>query len=148
MIVLPESVCIFTRPKPTVMPNSPDYSAPMEQNNEMSSLASVMGKAVQNGYTESFKVTRSGLTPQSEPEQSYAPEQVQVVNFYRFEGESDPADNSIMYQIETQDGKKGVLVDAYGPYADEKTNKFMQQVEDIQKKTVKPEGDVPQDEAA
>lgn len=119
------------------MQNSPDYSAPIEQNNEMNSLANVMGKAVKNGYTESFKVTRNGLTPDSEPEKSYAPEQVQVVNFYRFEGESDPADNSIMYQIETQDGRKGVLVDAYGTYADEKVNKFMQQVEDIQKKTVK-----------
>lgn len=103
----------------------------------MNSLANVMGKAVKNGYTESFKVTRNGLTPDKEPETSYAPEQVQVVNFYRFEGESDPADNSIMYQIETQDGRKGVLVDAYGTYADEKVNKFMQQVEDIQKKTVK-----------
>lgn len=119
------------------MQNSPDYSAPIEQNNEMNSLANVMGKAVKNGYTESFKVTRNGLTPDSEPEKSYAPEQVQVVNFYRFEGESDPADNSIMYQIETQDGRKGVLVDAYGTYADEKVNKFMQQVEDIQKKTEK-----------
>lgn len=119
------------------MQNSPDYSAPQEQSNEMNSLANVMGKAVKNGYTESFKVTRNGLTPDKEPETSYAPEQVQVVNFYRFEGESDPADNSIMYQIETQDGRKGVLVDAYGTYADEKVNKFMQQVEDIQKKTVK-----------
>jgi hypothetical protein len=124
------------------MQNSPDYSAPKESSNEMNSLSMVMGKAVQNGYTESFKVTRDGLTPDSQPEQNYPPEQVTVVNFYRFEGESDPADNSIMYQIETPDGKKGVLVDAYGPYADEKTNQFMQQVEDIQKKVVKPDNDI------
>jgi hypothetical protein len=42
-----------------------------------------------------------------------------------------------MYQIETSDGTKGVLVDAYGPYADAKVNDFMRQVEDIQKKVVK-----------
>jgi hypothetical protein len=35
-----------------------------------------------------------------------------------------------------------VLVDAYGAYADEKTTAFMQQVEDIQKKVVKPEHDI------
>ena len=97
----------------------------------------VMSKAVKNGYMESFKVTGQGLASQSHPDQSYKPDQVQVINFYRFEGDSDPGDNSIMYQIETSDGTKGVLVDAYGPYADAKVNDFMRQVEDIQKKVVK-----------
>jgi len=97
----------------------------------------VMNKAVKNGYMESFRVTGKGLIPQSHPDHTYKPDEVQVINFYRFEGESDPADNSIMYQIETSDGTKGVLVDAYGPYADAKTNDFMQQVEDIHKKVVK-----------
>ena len=97
----------------------------------------VMSKLVKNGYTESFKVTVKGLSPQSDLERVYTPEQVTVINFYRFEGESDPGDNSIMYQIETFDGLKGLLVDAYGMYADEKVNIFMQQVEDIQKKVVK-----------
>jgi hypothetical protein len=105
----------------------------------MNSLSMVMAKIVKNGYTESFKITGKGLSPQSDLDRVYGPEQVQVVNFYRFEGESDPGDNSIMYQIETSDGLKGVLVDAYGAYADEKTNVFMQQVEDMQKKGVKSE---------
>jgi hypothetical protein len=60
---------------------------------------------------------------------------VHVVDFFRFEGESDPADNSILYAIETDDGKKGILSDAYGPYADINVTKFMKQVEDITKKT-------------
>jgi hypothetical protein len=107
----------------------------------MNSLSMVRAKAVKNGYTESFKITGKGLAPQSDLERTYAPDQITVVNFYRFEGESDPADESIMYQIETSDGLKGVLVDAYGAYADEKTNVFMQQVEDIQKKVVKSNND-------
>ena len=57
--------------------------------------------------------------------------------FFRFEGDSDPADNSILYVVETNDGTKGTLIDAYGPYADPKVSKFMQQVDDIQKKTEK-----------
>jgi hypothetical protein len=119
------------------MQRTPSYSQPNDKVTEMNSLSMVMSKAVKNGYTESFKVTGKGLAAQSDLEHTYTPEQIQVINFYRFEGESDPADNSIMYQIETSDGLKGVLVDAYGPYADEKTNVFMQQVEDIQKKVEK-----------
>ena len=60
-----------------------------------------------------------------------------VVDFMRFEGASDPADNTILYVIETTDGVKGTLIDAYGSYADAKVTSFMQEVEEINKKMVK-----------
>ena len=59
------------------------------------------------------------------------------MNFYRFEGESDPDDNAILYIIETNDGTKGTLVDAYGVYNDSRVSQFMKAVETIQKKVVK-----------
>ena len=37
---------------------------------------------------------------------------------YRFEGDSSPDDNSVLYAIESKGGIKGVLVDAYGTYAE------------------------------
>ena len=36
---------------------------------------------------------------------------------YRFEGMSDPDDNAVVYALEAADGTKGVIVDAYGTYA-------------------------------
>ena len=100
----------------------------------MNSLSACMNKAVGNGFTVNFKVSREGrLHSESDTEKNYAPEQVHIVNFYRFEGESDPADNSILYLIETSDRVKGMLVDAYGPYAQEQISQFIKQVEDIQK---------------
>ena len=65
-----------------------------------------------------------------------APDEVVAVNFFRFEGPSNPDDMSILYAIETTDGRKGTLVDAYGIYADEKTGEFFQSVE-IHKKVNK-----------
>jgi hypothetical protein len=70
-------------------------------------------------------------------EEKYLPEEVHIVDFFRFEGESDPADNSILYAIETNDGTKGTLIDAFGPYADAGVTKFMKEVEDITKKNRK-----------
>jgi len=43
-----------------------------------------------------------------------------------------------LYAIETDDGTKGTLTDAFGPYADENVNKFLKNVEDIKKSTNDP----------
>jgi len=100
---------------------------------EMKSLASCLNKLVLDGYTEDFKAAERGLLS-LQSERIYEPNEVHVVNFFRFEGASDPADNTILYVIETNDGIKGTLVDAYGSYADAKVTSFMQEVEDMNKK--------------
>lgn len=102
---------------------------------EMKSLAGCLNKLVLDGYTEDFKASERGLLSLKN-EKIYGPEQVRVTNFYRFEGASDPADNTILYAIETDDGVKGTLVDAYGSYADARVSGFMDQVEEISKKKV------------
>ena len=43
---------------------------------------------------------------------------------------------SILYAIETSDGRKGTLVDAYGLYSDDETGEFLNQIE-INKQTNK-----------
>jgi hypothetical protein len=111
----------------------------MENNDlipHMKSLALVTNKMVLDGYVDDFKISEKGLKS-LKTEKVYQPEEVNVVNFFRFEGQSDPNDNTICYVIETTDGLKGTLVDAYGPYADRKLSEFMQQVESFQKKTAK-----------
>ncbi len=118
----------------------------MEDNNDfmenndliphMKTLTSVTNKMVLEGYDDDFKISDKGLRS-LKTEKVYQPEEINVINFFRFEGQSDPNDNTIMYVIETNDGLKGTLVDAYGPYADVKLSEFMQQVESIQKKVVK-----------
>lgn len=102
----------------------------------MKSLATCLNRMVKDGYTEDFKISDEGLQA-IQHHKSYHPEEIQVVNFFRFEGESDPDDNAILYVIETADGTKGTLVDAYGVYNDPKVSRFMQDVESIQKKVIK-----------
>lgn len=45
------------------------------------------------------------------------PNDFEIVEVYRFEGVTNPDDSSVLYAIEGKDGVKGVLVDAYGVYA-------------------------------
>jgi ribosomal protein S8 len=102
----------------------------------MKSLANCLKKMVTEGYTEDFQITEEGLESLRK-HSNYKPEQIQVVNFFRFEGESDPDDNAILYVIETDDGTKGTLIDAYGVYNDPKVSRFMKDVETIQKRNIK-----------
>lgn len=121
------------------MQRTPSYSQANDKVTEMKTLSSVMTHAIKDGYLETYEVTGKGLHAQK-ADQYFTPEEVSVINFYRFEGESDPGDNSILYAISAgPDGLKGLLVDAYGAYADAKVTAFMQQVDDINKKVVKAE---------
>jgi hypothetical protein len=100
---------------------------------DMKTLASCLNKIVKDGYEENFKVTDDGLQS-LETGKIYKPDQVHIVNFFRFEGASDPSDSAILYVIESSDGAKGSLTDAYGMYADAEIDKFIKEVENISKK--------------
>lgn len=99
----------------------------------MQGLASCTNKMKEEGFSEDFQVLNNKLTTFNESK-SYGPEEVKIVNFYRFEGVSDPGDNTILYVMETADGTKGTLVDGYGAYASQDASKFIVAVEEIQKK--------------
>lgn len=99
---------------------------------KMKTLSESVNESLKKGYTENFKVLTRGLCTEDE-KSVYVPQDITIVNFYRFEGYSDPQDNSILYLIETIDGKKGTLIDAYGVDADTKISNFIRDVEDIHK---------------
>ena len=99
----------------------------------MNTLTERVNKMTQNGYTDNMKVTKDGLYS-TERDKTYAPNEITIIDFFRFEGQSDPADNAILYVIETEDGCKGMLIDSYGAYSDEHINKFIRDVEGINKK--------------
>ena len=116
-----------------IMEEVNDYMVNNDEIPHMKSLALCINRMVLDGYADDFKIVNNGLKS-LKTEKIYNPEEVHVINYFRFEGQSDPNDNTIMYVIETADGLKGTLVDAYGPYADVKVSEFMQQVESFEKK--------------
>jgi hypothetical protein len=105
----------------------------MKTPHEMKTLSECINSLQEEGFKENFLVKDTGLyAPESK--KIYSPEETTIVSFYRFEGNSDPADNSILYAIETNDKVKGLLTDSYGPAANSLIAEFIKKVEDIAKR--------------
>jgi len=103
----------------------------------MKSLSTCLNKVISDGFTEDFKVTEQGKLQALQQNKMYDPAQVQIVNFFRFEGPSNPDDEAVLYVIKTEDGLKGTLIDAYNVYADTSVGEFIKEVDNIQKKAVR-----------
>ncbi|TLP80421.1 phosphoribosylpyrophosphate synthetase [Maribacter sp. ACAM166] len=84
--------------------------------NSYSSLSLAIQDLQREGYTEDFNLCDAGVEHKHK-NCIHSTTELDVVKFYRFEGDSNPDDNTILYVIETSSGVKGLLVDAYGMYA-------------------------------
>lgn len=105
-----------------------------ESPDNMNTLSNLTTSAVRKGFSENFSVEKNGKGLKAPSNgKTYLPEDVRIDNFYRFEGASDPADNAILYCLETNDGIKGMLIDSYGPEADSSITTFIKNVEKIHK---------------
>lgn len=65
------------------------------------------------GYTIDFDLVEDGVHSKHLKKKWNAGE-IEVVDFFRFEGMTNPGDNMILYVLSCTDGSKGLLVDAYG----------------------------------
>lgn len=88
-----------------------------KQNSNFDTLSQAINELRNQGYTEDFNLKPYCLECASSKLQLY-PEDFKVDSYYRFEGESDPDDNSILFAISGEKDIKGILVDAYGIYSE------------------------------
>lgn len=80
------------------------------------------------GFTSNFEFIDNKLQAM-ESDRRFAADELTIVEHYRFEGITNPADESIVFAIESRDGTRGVLVDAYGVYANPELTTFLKGVE-------------------
>lgn len=96
----------------------------------MDSLVIVLAKVEKLGFRSQFEVNGKNLVS-LKTNKHFLSNEIKIIHFYRFEGESNPDDSSIMYAIECKDGEKGTLIDGYGTAADTETTNFMLNVKTI-----------------
>lgn len=105
-----------------------DYDDANDRATNMTEQEKIQQHLEEKGFTDQLKV-EGGKLHNLTNKKKYKASEVEVVNFYRFEGISNPDDMSILYAIQTSDGSKGTLTDAFGLYSDEETGNFLKEVE-------------------
>lgn len=88
----------------------------------MTTLSSVLEKLRMRKQDNEFQVADDKFAAPSG--KLYSPEELTIIKTYRFEGDSDPSDNSILYLIEANDGLIGYSIDAYGVYTNHEGNAY------------------------
>jgi hypothetical protein len=89
----------------------------------METLSSVMNRLQKEGYNS--EILQDEI-------QKLIPSEWLIDKIYRFEGMSNPEDNSILYAVSKTDGtRKSLVVNAYGVYNDSGINDFITKVEKI-----------------
>ncbi|MCX2481680.1 hypothetical protein OQY15_21460 [Pedobacter sp. MC2016-15] len=96
----------------------------MEQPIEMTTLSQILEKLRQKGFDNEIKMTDHGKMQGVGLNKIYNPEDLTIIKTYRFEGDSDPADNSVLYLLEDKDGQIGYIMDAYGTYSSQENAGF------------------------
>ena len=94
----------------------------------MTTLSTVLEVLRSKRQDTEFKMTDKGFT--ADGSEYYSPEDLLIIKTYRFEGDSNPSDSSILYLLEAVDGLIGYSIDAYGVYSnhDEKYDGFVRKI--------------------
>ena len=87
----------------------------MERKSHYGTVTEALNKFREQGFTLDFNLKEDRIESGLDV---FHAEDFDIVDLYRYEGNSDPADEAVVYAIESKDGKKGVLVTGYGTSAE------------------------------
>lgn len=98
----------------------------LKNTGKMTTLSEVINELVKRGYTQDFNIKSN---EKAENKIQAFPDQFLIDKYYRFEGESDPEDEAIIYAISSIDSKiKGLLVNGYGTSSDYFGDEIMKKI--------------------
>jgi hypothetical protein len=95
--------------------------------NAYATLTGALDELTRRGFTEGLLVVDGGLRAIGGAE-TMKPKDLVIREFYRFEGISDPDDTAILYAMESVNGVRGTLADAFGVYADPRTTAVLEDI--------------------
>ncbi|WP_428660065.1 phosphoribosylpyrophosphate synthetase [Runella sp.] len=91
-------------------------------------LSETMSALRKEGYVEDFNLRQDCLECREGEFKVFANE-FKIDEFFRFEGQTDPADEAVLYAISSENHQiKGLLVSGYGVYTEEITNELLEKL--------------------
>jgi hypothetical protein len=94
---------------------------------DYATVAGAVDGLARRGFTEGFRVVDGRLRVLGTGK-ALRTEDLVIREYHRFEGISDPDDMAIVYGVESKDGVRGTLVDAFGVYADPTLSALLEDV--------------------
>ena len=95
--------------------------------NQYSTVSETLNDLARRGFTANLEYLDGAFTA-VDSGRSFTAEELTIVEHHRFEGASDPDDMAVVYAIVSRDGVRGVVVDAFGVYANPKLGEFLGKV--------------------
>ena len=100
---------------------------------EMTTLSEILNKLRKEGYTHDFNLKDDCIECHGSLLQVF-PHEFVVDRIFRFEGQTDPSDEAIVYAISSdKHSLKGTLVNGYGIYSDKVTDDMVRALEIAEK---------------
>jgi len=102
----------------------------MKQEYNYETVSEALNDLAKRGFTHDFNIHKEAdcLICNSTMTQ-LSPDEFEILETYRFEGETDPADEMIVFAIASKKHNlKGTLLNAYGIYADTSTSKIVEKL--------------------
>jgi hypothetical protein len=88
-------------------------------------LSETLNALRQQGYTEDFNLHENHLKD-SKGHYKFFPNDFHIDKVYRFDGMTDPADETVLYAISSKKQEiRGVLVNGYGIYSEPMTDEML-----------------------
>ncbi|AYL95365.1 hypothetical protein [Mucilaginibacter celer] len=97
----------------------------MERNFHYDTAAIAISELKRQGFIIDFNLLANRLIG---PGNKYNIDNFEIRDIYRYEGDSDPADEVIIYAIESGTGDKGIFVAAYGSSTDQITTQVIERL--------------------
>lgn len=97
----------------------------MHHKSHYSTVSEAINKLRLDGYVTDFNLEENYITGNKE---KFNVEDLEIVDVYRYEGDSDPSDEAIVYAIESKSGVKGILVNGYGISSDSLTASLIEKI--------------------
>ena len=102
----------------------------MEQAKNYETVSEAVNDLYKRGYTTDFSIqSEKDSLICNETSVQLSPDEFEIDETYRFEGDTDPGDEMIVFAISSTKHKmKGVVVNAYGMYSDTNTSKIVERL--------------------
>ena len=97
----------------------------MQRNNHYGTVTDAIKAFREQGFNLDFNLAENCIVCNSE---KFVPEDFEIVDVYRYEGNSDPADEAVVYALESKSGLKGILVAGYGASSDSMSTSILEKL--------------------